>query len=442
MKETLILKMDEMIEGCTAGLKEDIKRLVRIKSVQSEPLPEAPFGSGPRAVLDEFIRMAERRGLWCTDYGVGVVSAARREGKIDLGIWLHADVVPEGEGWRFDPYGATEYKDCIIGRGATDNKGQLAAVLGLFKIFQELNVSLDYNPAIFVGSNEETGMQDIKDFLQDNEAPSLSLVPDASFPVGYGGKGSATITLRSRRPMQSCVFTAGLPDAPGKATARLGKEELTAFSPPRHGASPDPNGNMITLLATRLLEEKRVCDEDRGLLAFLRDVSSDIYGGVLGIKTEHPVLGELTVFSKSVENVGGHCVLTLNIRYPLGITFEKIVAGIAAASDAAGFAVTGAKNSVPPYLRDGESELVKGLCAIANEVTGKERAPYTLRGGTYAHLLPGAYPFGMEGCLPPEDFPKGRGGAHGIDEAVSLTRLKRAMKIYARALLWLNETTW
>ena len=68
--------------------------------------------------------------------------------------------------------------------------------------------------------------------------------------------------------------------------------------------------------------------------------------------------------------------------------------------------------------------------------------PYTLGGGTYAHHLPNAYVFGMNGCLPPDDFPKGKGGAHGVDESVSLARLQRAMRIYARALLLLNDLDW
>jgi len=65
-----------------------------------------------------------------------------------------------------------------------------------------------------------------------------------------------------------------------------------------------------------------------------------------------------------------------------------------------------------------------------------------LSGGTYGHRLPNAYVYGMNGCLPPDDFPKGTGGAHGVDESVSLDRLERAMRIYARALLRLNETQW
>ena len=48
----------------------------------------------------------------------------------------------------------------------------------------------------------------------------------------------------------------------------------------------------------------------------------------------------------------------------------------------------------------------------------------------------------MDGNLPPEDFEKGRGKVHGVDEAVSIDRLKQAMKIYARALIALNDINW
>lgn len=48
----------------------------------------------------------------------------------------------------------------------------------------------------------------------------------------------------------------------------------------------------------------------------------------------------------------------------------------------------------------------------------------------------------MNGSKKLEGFPQGHGGAHGLDEVVSLQRLERAMKIYARALLELNEMDW
>ena len=62
-----------------------------------------------------------------------------------------------------------------------------------------------------------------------------------------------------------------------------------------------------------------------------------------------------------------------------------------------------------------------------------------MSGGTYAHRLPNAYVFGTDGGVPPADYPKGRGGAHGLDEVVSIARIKRMMKIYARTLLALED---
>ena len=91
-----------------------------------------------------------------------------------------------------------------------------------------------------------------------------------------------------------------------------------------------------------------------------------------------------------------------------------------------------------PYLLDNKGEVVQMLADVANEITGDKRNPFVC-GATYAYYVPNAYVYGMNGCQPPDDFPSGRGGAHGIDECVSVERLKRAMRIYARALLRLNE---
>ncbi len=456
MNKELISKIDNLIEESTENLVTETIKLVNIKSVEEKPCRNAPFGAGPKAVLDTFKKMSKGAGLYTKDYKVGVISAAMKKGSPDLGIWLHGDVVPEGDGWSFEPYNAVEYKGCIIGRGATDNKGQLAAIFNLFKIFKKLGVELNYNPAIYLGSNEETGMRDVAEFIKTYTPPALSLVPDSGFPAGYGGKGGMNITLRSHSPLHSFSFSAGQPDSPGYARATIEtkeipdtlpfceikrgkKTEISAFTPPRHGAHPDPDGNMITKLASALLDANLAYDDERYVLEFLKTVSQDIYGKCFGIDTEHEVLGKLTVFSKSVDFANGYVELNLNIRYPLGTTYEKIVENIEKTSGKVGFSVIRAFSGTAPYMLNPESEILRTLCHAANEVTGEDKPPYTLSGGTYAHKLPNAYVFGTGANLPPDDFPNGRGGAHGIDEAASIDRLKRAMRIYARALLMLNE---
>ena len=468
MIEELLLKIDSMIDASARQLAEDTVRLVKIKSVESESQTGAPFGKGAKEALDVFMTMADSVGLHVTDYNVGVISASMRAGTADLGIWLHADVVPEGDGWSFSPYDATEYKGCIVGRGATDNKGQLAAVLNLFRVFKELNIELKYNPAIYLGSNEETGMKDLvgidgnpdaRGFINTHTPPRMSLVPDGGFPVGYGGKGAVDVTLRSKTPLYSCSLIAGQNSSPGLATAVLNaqnvpdslpgctvtkgnKTEITAFSPPRHGARPDPNGNMITSITTALLAAGLVTEEEKHILEFLRNVSLDVYGNMLGIETSHEIMGNLTVFSKKIDFVDTRPEITLNIRYPLGITSDQIEEQITDYAEKNGFSVIKFTRGVSPYMNNPDTQAVKMLCKVANEIIGDDAKPYTLSGATYAHRLPNAYVYGMNGCLPPDDFPAGRGGAHGIDECVSLDRLKRAMKIYARALLALNDMEW
>jgi len=468
MKQQLIEKIDKAILEVRDDLVRDTIRMVNIKSVRGEPLPGAPFGEGPRKVLDTALEMGKDAGFYPEDYGVGVVSVALKEGQPDLGIWLHGDVVPEGDGWTFEPYNAVEYKNCVVGRGATDNKGQMMAIFHLLKIFKELNIPLKYNPAIYVGSNEETGMGDLRGvpgnpdargFINVCTPPRLSLVPDSSFPVGYGGKGGLNILLRSKTPVHGFTFIAGQVNAPGRAEAVFDKADLPdtlpectvekgektvvwCHTPPRHGANPDPNGNMITRLCEALLDSGAVEEGDRHLLDFMRRVSGDIYGELLGIATDVPPMKPLTVFSKQVDCTDGYLTFHLNIRYPLGITYEEIVERITAVAAQNGFEVETSVRGIDPYLMDPQWPILQMVAKVAGEITGSDKGPYLLSGGTYAHILPNALACGMDGCMPPEDFPKGRGGAHGIDEVVSIERLQRAMRIYARIMLELNDMEW
>ena len=461
----LLEKIDREIEAARSAVVADTIRFVNIKSVKGEALPGAPFGIGPKRMLDEFYRTAEGDGFYVRDYGVGVVSAAIKDAPIDLGIWIHGDVVPEGEGWTFSPYDAREYRGCIVGRGACDNKGQLAATYNLFKIFERLGIKLKYNAAIYLGSDEESGKCDIigvpgnpdaKGFINVEKPPRLSLVPDGSFPVGYGGFGSMTVKVKSKREISGFDFVAGQNDDPGLAVASFkgdvclsytpegcelidGGRSVSSYTLPRHGTNPDPAGNMITILANALIGFRGVPDADKEILSVIRDLSLDIYGGWHPVSNKDDRLSRLIVYPKAVETVGNRLEMTLTMRYPYGFTFESVVEALSAHVASLGFEISYTKSTSRAYMLDKESEVVRLLTNISNGFCGVEKEPYILRGGTYAHDLPNAYVFGTDSNCPPDDFPKGRGGAHGVDECASVDRLLRMMKIYARALFSLED---
>ena len=442
MHEALIQQIDREIENVREALAKDIIRLVNIKSVKGAPQPGAPFGCGPKKVLDTVLEMGREEGFYPTDYEVGVGSLSLKEGLPDLGIWLHGDVVPEGEGWNYPPYDATLYKGCIIGRGTTDNKGQLCAIFHLLKIFKKLEIPLNYNPALYVGSNEENGKHDVKAFCGKYTPPRLSLVPDASFPVGYGGMGGLILTFRAKKPLQNIIMTAGRDDAPGRAEAMAFGRTIVTNSLPGHLTNSDANGNMITRLTEQLLEAPETAQEDRPILEFFRLLSTDLHGAAFGLDVPSAVMKSLFLAAKRIDTVDGCPQLQVSLRYPIELTAEHILQTMETAAQAHGLEIVRVVRYLESYLLDKDWPVIGELTRIANEITGDDRSPYIVSGGTYAHELPNALAFGMNGCLPPEDFPKGHGSAHGLDESVSLDRLQRAMRIYGRALLALNDMEW
>lgn len=91
-------------------------------------------GGTEQATVDVLIAAARRRGLQVTTREVApgrpnvfiTLPGGDGEGVLFLG---HSDVVPVGDGWEREPFDAHVADGRIFGRGATDMKGGLAAVL-------------------------------------------------------------------------------------------------------------------------------------------------------------------------------------------------------------------------------------------------------------------------------------------------------------------------
>ena len=90
-------------EDVRAALVSAVGRLVGVKSVKEEPQPGAPFGPGPRAALDEGLKLCAEMGFATRDYDHYVGLADLNDKETQLHILGHLDVVGEGTGWDTDP---------------------------------------------------------------------------------------------------------------------------------------------------------------------------------------------------------------------------------------------------------------------------------------------------------------------------------------------------
>ena len=87
-----------------------------------------------------------------------------------------------------------------------------------------------------------------------------------------------------------------------------------------------------------------------------------------------------------------------------------------------------------PYVEPAEGELVAGLLATWQEVTGKPGKAIAIGGGTEARLFKGGVDFG-----PADDRAKYRG--HGVDEYLTPEELHRIAELTAAAVWRLEAET-
>jgi len=72
-------------------------------------------------------------------------------------ITPHFDTVPIGNGWKYKPFGGWIHKGKLYGRGATDDKGNLASCMEVMRSLVEDNVKLKKDVVMAATVDEETG---------------------------------------------------------------------------------------------------------------------------------------------------------------------------------------------------------------------------------------------------------------------------------------------
>ena len=172
--------LEQWISRQEYQMREDIAALIRIPSIadQQEAIPGAPYGKKCREALEQMRAFGLREQMETEDIDGHCLTIATGKGNVEIGIWNHLDVVPEGKGWIYPPYTCTEKDGYLIGRGVQDNKGPAVAVLYAMKYCREKEILNNIKVRQILGCQEESGMTDVEYYLKYKKAPEYSFVAD------------------------------------------------------------------------------------------------------------------------------------------------------------------------------------------------------------------------------------------------------------------------
>lgn len=469
--EKLMQQIEQWFDDHQDAMIEDIKRVCRIRSISGMD-DVKPYGSGCRKALEEMLEIGREHGFIAANYDYQCGSLCMEEGDMEntIGFWGHLDVVPEGDNWlHTEPYNPVLKDGYLIGRGVSDNKGPTVATMYILQCLHELKIPMKHHLKMFLGCDEEVGMRDTEYYAANYPCPAMSIIADSGFPVCYGEKGILEANLYADAPIGSGIleFKGGIASnmVPDKCVCRLAKDVvtaeaaakiaetvevleeensylLTAKGVSKHTANPEGGVNAIRIMTEALLNSGIISEEDQKKLAFMSQINNDFYGEGLGVAFEDEISGKLTCVGSMANIEEGKIYLHINIRYSITKDDKELEQQIADICKEHGFTMVVKMNSAPNYYPK-EKPAVELLTRVYNEVTGDDKQPFVMGGGTYARKMPNAFAYGMglpNGVKPPEGmFAEGHGGAHTPDEYLSIENLRTGMKIFTIGLLEMNE---
>lgn len=452
-------KVQKFIQENKEDIVQDIKDLVAINSVAGERGEGMPFGPGPKAAMDKALEMSARFGLKTgnVDY---YLSYAELEGEKEdyLATIAHLDVVPEGNGWKADPFTVREIEGWLLGRGVADDKGAAVLTMYMLKFFKEQGVKLPYTIRALFGGDEETGMTDVDYYLEKEKAPLFVFTPDAGFPVCCGEKGIVSYDLYSKKMENSNVvkFDSGvagnvIPDL-AEITFKKGVGEfpegenlevvetddgvkVIAHGIGGHAAFPTGTRNAIGMLVNYGLENNLFSEEEKPYFELLAKLHGATDGSGVGIDADDGLFDPLTCVGGVISYKEGVYCQNINIRFPTNTSGDKMHAILSKQFEAIGGHVPTAKENKPFYISP-DNPIVKAMMDTYNEVTNSDAKPYTIGGGTYARHFPSGVAFGIGMMGKPT--PSFVGSAHGAEEGVAIDELMTSLEII---ILAMNELT-
>lgn len=448
--------IDKTIDELKLDLLESIKRMVKIPSIEGEPTEKYPFGENPALALEEALKISKELGFKVKNLDNYIGYAEYGEGEEYIGILGHVDIVPEGNGWTFDPFGGEIKDGRMYGRGVLDNKGPTMCTLYGLKAIKDLDLPISKKIRIIFGTNEETGFKDIPHYLENEKPPIAGFTPDCKYPAVYGERGICKLYLgikleevkrkvkvidikgifRDNMVPDFCEIILKVKDKerlntlPLKSNIETSVDEdkfiIKSYGKSSAGNTPYLGENAITNMLIYLLETNIFEEDINGYLNFIKDyIHGEFYGEKLGIDFEDEVSGKLLMNISDIIWDKNNIRLGISIRYPIHCTFDSILTGI---ENRLKENISVEKNkNINPVCFPKDHPMLKILKEVYEEKTGMDGTPVTTTGGTYAKVMPSIVAFGPS-------FPGQKGIGHNPDEYMDLDDIILNAKIYAHAI--------
>lgn len=442
-----------------------LQELIAIPSVKADPTGEgAPFGREIARALDYVLAWGDQYGFTSKNRSGYAGHLEYGDGEETIGVLVHLDVVPAGEGWRYPPFSGTVNAGKIYGRGAIDDKGPAVAAMYALKALKDSGVKLKKKIRIIFGCDEESGWACVNHYFKHEKKPDYGFTPDASFPLINSEKGqmalkiagkvkgedggillesftggtrrnvvpeqaAAVLVFPSREELdqgKAALIEAGTAGIQVQELAETNKLKVVATGVSAHGSTPEQGDNAITKLAQALTALNKQGGAWKSV-DFIRDgLGRETDGQRMGIACQDEVSGALTLNLGLIKVEDGKVEMEMDIRTPHCADFERMKEKIAVKLESYDLNITASSILLPHYLPEA-SWLVQTLLRVYREETGDLAKPVATGGRTYAMTLGNGVAFGPV-------FPGQAETAHQKDEYIAVDDLLTCTRIYAKAL--------
>ncbi len=413
---------------------------------------DMPFGKGIKDTLMYLENLAKKEGFLYKNVENHAIHIEYGDGEEILGILAHLDVVPPGEGWKFDPFKATIEDGKLYARGVLDDKGPIIMAFYAMKILKDSGFKPNKRIRLIVGCDEESGMRGMRRYFETEEMPTIAFTPDADFPVINGEKGIINLDIIGEYTGAIKEFVAGerYNVVPEKASCTLNidlkeefnqylsdsnlkgevsKENYIIYGKSAHAATPG-HGVNAALELFRFLN-KHLSDDK--LVNFVSDYFVDaIYGENVSLYVEDEKMGKFTQNVGVISIKDSKFKIGVNSRYPISLETVTVKDKYKEIAENNGYKAEVIYSEGPIYTPE-DDYLVKTLYDVYVKHTGDtEHKPYSIGGGTYSKTAKKCVAFGPA-------FPWTPDVIHQPNEHMDIKDLEKAFTIYVDAIYSLTK---